>query len=376
MRDSLYLAWHYVCHHRFTTLSLICSITLIAYLPAALEVIVNNAEEHFRARASSTPLLVGAKGSQLELVLSCLYFDGVYDDTLSMKYFQQIEEQKLGLSIPIHAKFKTDEFTVVGTTSDYAIHQNLQLAQGSHANMMGECVVGSHVAKELKLHIGSKLPVSSSPAFLLTSPKLRLKVVGILFQTETPDDNAILVDLKTTWIMEGLGHGHVKSAPHGSANAANYTDITKENVNSFHFHGDESDFPITSILVVPSSQKNETLLLGQYFSADQPAQIVRPQEVMDSLLEKVFMVRSYIVAIIAVVSMVTLLTISLVIVLSIRLRQAELSMMKKIGCSRFTIAMNLGCQILIILSASVVGVVCLTLVTDLYGRELIRLLIL
>ena len=42
--------------------------------------IVNNAEEHFRARASSTPLLVGAKGSQLELVLSSLYFDGVYDE--------------------------------------------------------------------------------------------------------------------------------------------------------------------------------------------------------------------------------------------------------------------------------------------------------
>ncbi|MGY8767689.1 MAG: hypothetical protein ACKVH8_04535 [Pirellulales bacterium] len=117
-------------------------------------------------------------------------------------------------------------------------------------------------------------------------------------------------------------------------------------------------------------------MLGQYFSADQPAQIVRPQEVMDALLEKVFMVRSYIIAIIAVISVVTLLTISLVIALSIRLRQAELSMMKKIGCSRFTIAMNLGCQILIILSASVVGVVCLTLVTDLYGRELIRLLIL
>ena len=124
MRDSLYLAWHYVCHHRFTTLSLICSITLIAYLPAAVEVIVNNAEEHFRARASSTPLLVGAKGSQLELVLSSLYFDGVYDDTLSMKHFQQIEEQELGLLIPMHAKFKTHDFTVIGTTSDYVAHQN------------------------------------------------------------------------------------------------------------------------------------------------------------------------------------------------------------------------------------------------------------
>jgi putative ABC transport system permease protein len=66
MRDSLFLAWHYLRHHRITTIVLIVSIALILYLPAALQSIVFDAEKHFRARAESTPLVIGPRGSGLE----------------------------------------------------------------------------------------------------------------------------------------------------------------------------------------------------------------------------------------------------------------------------------------------------------------------
>jgi putative ABC transport system permease protein len=239
---------------------------------------------------------------------------------------------------------------------------------------MGECVVGARVAERLELRIGSKIPVATATAFVLDGAPLRLNVVGILAATETADDEAIFVDLKTTWIIAGLGHGHASGDQHGSAEAAVHTDITKENVSSFHFHGDEAEFPITAIIVVPASPKAETLLLGQYLSPDDTAQIARPRDVMDALLNKVLMVRSYMIAIIAVVSLVTLLTMSLVIVLSIRLRRGEIATMTKMGCSRFTIATILGSQIVIILAISAANATALTLITDAYGRELVHLL--
>jgi hypothetical protein len=67
---------------------------------------------------------------------------------------------------------------------------------------------------------------------------------------------------------------------------------------------------------------------------------------------------------------------TLVIVLSIRLRRAEIVTMSKMGCSRFTIASLLGSQIAIIVSVSLAASTALALLTDAYGSELVRLLIL
>ena len=247
MGGSLYLAWNYVRHHRGTTAVLVASITLIAYLPAALEVIVHNAEEHFRSRAASTPLVVGARGSPLELVLASVYFDEPCQSVLRMEQLQQIESQELGQAIPLHTRFEARDCVIVGTTTDYARTRNLRVARGRTWNMLGECVVGARVAAQLDIHIGGKIPVSTSSAFILDNAPLRLNVVGILAATETPDDEAIFVDLKTTWVIEGLGHGHASGAQHGSPEASRYTDITNENVDSFHFHGDQANFPITAI---------------------------------------------------------------------------------------------------------------------------------
>ncbi len=142
---------------------------------------------------------------------------------------------------------------------------------------------------------------------------------------------------------------------------------------ALHFHGDRANFPLTAIIVNPNSNKARTLLLGQYFSPDETAQIVQPREVMDALLERIVMIRSYMIAVIGVISLVTVLTMTLVMVLSIRLRRAELLTMSKIGCSRFTIALILGNQIAVLVAGAVVATI-LTLLTNAYGSELVRLL--
>jgi putative ABC transport system permease protein len=312
----------------------------------------------------------------LELVLGSVYFDKPYEDVLRLEQLSRIKEQELGQAIPLHARFEARDCQIVGTTEAYLRLRSLHTAQGRSWSLHGECVIGAGVADRLDVQVGDKIPVSTSTAFTLDNPPLRLNIVGVFTHTETPDDEAIFVDLETTWIIEGLGHGHLGGAQHGSPEAKPYTDITKENVASFHFHGNRAKFPITAIIVTPASDKARTILLGQYFSPDETAQIVSPRQVMDSLLERVVMIRSYMIAIIAVVSLVTLLTMTLVIVLSIRLRRAEIVTMSKMGCSRFTIVSILGSQIGIIVLASSAIATTLALLTDAYGSALVRLLIL
>ncbi len=72
MTGVLFMAWRYLVYHRIKTVVLLLSITLIVFIPAGLRVLVRQSEQQLTARAEVTPLLVGAKGSPLELVLSSL----------------------------------------------------------------------------------------------------------------------------------------------------------------------------------------------------------------------------------------------------------------------------------------------------------------
>jgi putative ABC transport system permease protein len=72
---ALFLAWQYLVFNRFRSLTMVACVTLIAALPLSLEVLLDESERQLLSRAESTPLLLGAKGSALDLVMNALYFD-------------------------------------------------------------------------------------------------------------------------------------------------------------------------------------------------------------------------------------------------------------------------------------------------------------
>ena len=131
MRDSLYMAWQYLRRHKGTSAILAASMTLIFFLPSALLLVVEDATEHFRSRAASTPLLVGARGSELELVLGSLYFDEPQPEVMRLSELERIEELELGDAIPLHIVMRSGNIPIVGTTSDYHLLRKLRLCPGS-----------------------------------------------------------------------------------------------------------------------------------------------------------------------------------------------------------------------------------------------------
>lgn len=374
MRDSFYLAWQYLRRNKWTTSLLIASLTLIFFLPAALLIVVDDAANHLRSRAVSTPLIVGARGSPLELVLATLYFDEPTPRIMRLAELDRLNQRARGVATPMHTGLRTGDTPIVGASSDYFQLRNLQLERGRALEILGECLVGRQVAQHFDLDVGSKLPVSSGKAFALQDAPLRLRVAGVLAPTESPDDHAIFVDLKTVWILLGLGHGHAPRAKHGTSAADEYTDITRENQGSFHFHGDQSKFPLTAIIVQPADAKDRAMVLGDYLAPEDSAQVVRPNEVMDALLAKVLTVRTYVTAIVALASTVTLGVVGLVVALSIRLRRGEIVTMTKLGCSRFAVAQILGSQVAIMLGISLLAAAGFTMLAAAYGQELMRAL--
>jgi putative ABC transport system permease protein len=159
-----------------------------------------------------------------------------------------------------------------------------------------------------------------------------------------------------------------------TAKLYHYTEISEANMEAFHFHGNLGNYPITAVIAAPHEDKSGTILRGRYLSKEEIHQIVRPDEVIDGLLQNIFRIKNVLDAVISVVALATILVIVLVFALSLRLRQREIETIFKLGCSRMTIARLVSAEILIIVVTS--GVLCGAMVfgIDQYANDLVRML--
>ena len=388
MMDSLYLAWRYLSYNKVKTFILIGCITIIAALPLALEILLGESERQLALRAESSPLLIGAKGSALDLVMNSLYFSDEVPETITMAAAEQVMDTDLAAPIPLYIRFHARGFPIVGTTLDYFDFRRIELSRGEMFVMYGQCVIGAEVAMKLNLNPGDSIVSSPETLFNIAGVyPLKMKITGVLAPSHSADDLAVFVDIMTTWVIQGLGHGHEdvtkttdssvilkreKGNVTANAKLMQYTEITEENIDSFHLHGDPTDFPLTAVLAVPYDEKSGTILQGRYLEKETPYQIVRPKEVIDTLMANIFKIRNVLDAVIMLVGTATLLALVLVFSLSLRLREREIEVIFKLGCSRATIARLLGAEIFIIVLIS--GTVCtglLALVIH-YDQMLVR----
>lgn len=391
MIDSLYIAWKYIAFNRAKTTILVISITLIVFLPLALQVLLNESEQQLRARAGQTPLLVGARGSALDLVMSSLYFNDGVSQLINMHAAEQIEETGLAVSIPLYVRFRARGFPIVGTSLDYFDFRGLAVDEGRMLATLGECVIGAEVAQRLGLGPGDSLISSPENLFDIAGVyPLKMKVSGVLARSHSTDDEAVFVDTRTAWVIQGLGHGHEdvtrtsdrtvilqRDERNVTANARlmHYTEITETNLESFHFHGDQTGYPLSAIIALPQDAKSAALLRGRY-QDDKQYQITRPDDVIDGLMENIFRIRNVIDAVIVIVGFATLLTILLVFLLSLRLRQGEVDTIFRIGCSRMTVARLLAAEILIIFLVSAALCAALLWLAQANINDLVRSLVL
>jgi putative ABC transport system permease protein len=387
---ALFLAWQYLVFSKFRSLTMVACVTLIAVLPLSLEVLLDESERQLLARAQSTPLLLGAKGSALDLVMNALYFDDELPELISMLAVDELLATDLAEPVPLYTRFNARDFPIVGTTLDYFDFRGLELAQGRQMAVLGEIVLGASVVDSLGLKPGDTLLSSPETVFDLAGIyPLKMKVVGVLERSHTPDDLAVFTDVKTTWVIEGLGHGHqdisqvtdetlimqrTESGVVASPKLFQYNEITADNIDSFHFHGDARQYPITAVIVMPDDTKSSTILRGRYLEEAALNQIVLPEKVIDGLLQNIFRIKNVHDAVIVLVGSATMLALVLVFALSLRLRQRELHTIFKLGCSRATIVYLLAAEILII--GLIAGALCVALlyVVDGYSSDLVRTL--
>jgi putative ABC transport system permease protein len=386
--DSFYLATRYLLFHRVRSLTVVACLVLVSALPVGLERILAESERQLMARASTTPLLLGAKGSSLDLVMSAVYFGGQTPDPINLAEIERIEETGLAYAIPIHMGFSARGAPIVGTTIDYLDFRELSIARGRSMTILGESVLGAGVARRLGLGPGDAL-VSSPESFfdLAGAYPLKTTIVGVLEASGTPDDLAVFVDLKTAWVMQGIGHGHQdlsrvqdptlvigrdENKVVGSAKVVEYQELNEANRDSFHFHGESSSYPVSAALVVPEDQRAGTLLLGRFVDGSLGGQLIRPRAIVGDLMSTIFRIKEVLDLAVAIVGTAALLALVLVFSLSFRLREQELQTNFEIGASRGTTARLLGAELVLLGSVSLVCVMGVLFVIDRFSATIVR----
>jgi len=367
--NALYLAFSYLRYHWARSLVLVLVAALIMFVPVATQTLLSTSERALVARGEATPLLLGSRGSQLDLTMAALYFSDERPDPVAMQEVESVWDSGLGIPIPVHTAFSSSGFRIVGTTLDYFDFRNLSPADGRGLSVLGDAIIGSDVASALGKGVGDTLVSAPENLFDLDGVyPLEMPIVGVLGPTNTPDDQAIFVDIKTAWVIQGIGHGHedvvtaadVAAGTAALANAAvvQYQRITEDNIDSFHFHGSQDDFPTSAVIVVPNDTRSATILKGRYLDTELPTQMVEPAGVIQGLVDRIFRIKSLLDVVTTIIAIAALAAIGLAVFLSYRLRAREIATAVKLGARRGMVLRLLSAETitLLLISSGIAGV--------------------
>lgn len=391
IKNSFFVAWRYLCFHSIRSIILIIALSIIFFVPLFLEMIVQKTQDKLNARAGSTPLILGAKVSALDLAVNSLYFILKRPDDIKWEDTEPVDDTDLAYTIPLYTRFRAGKHRIVGTSLEYFDFRKLSLSEGRMYALLGEALIGSRVAEELNLSVGSRVISSPENLFDLAGEyPLEMKVVGVLKPSGTADDEVIFVDVPTTWVMAGFCHGHqdlekTKDASVilkrkdnlvvGNAKLRIYNTITPENLKEFHFHGDKCSFPISAALVIPNDHKAQAILLGRYQNSEDNLQLIQPKFVVQQLIQSILRMKRTLDTVVLTVGISTVLTIVLVFLLSIRLRQKEIQTIFRLGCSRMAIGGFIAAEIVIIAASAVLIAFIFLLMAEGYSDLIIKYLL-
>lgn len=367
-RAAFQLAARYVLRHRVQSALLAGALGLVFALPLCLRELMDHAQRELRARAANTPQVVGTRGSALDLMMTALYFKRENLTPLPMAALNALRQGDHHASvIPLHVRYYSQGAPIVGTDLDYFPFRGLRIAAGKNLVRLGDCVVGAALARKRGLQPGGHVFSSPEQAFDMAGVyPLKMRITGILTANGTPDDDAVFVDLKTAWLIEGRSHGHNDLAEDksvvlkqedknivGNAAVVMFNEVTDANFGSFHFHGDPATFPLSAVLVLPESAKAEALLAGR-FARSKEEQLIRPRDEMEALLTQLVRLEGFAASALLITATAALLVTALVFALSFRLRRREFQTLEDVGVSRVAL---ISVQVLEIVLIGVAAVV-------------------
>ena len=173
----------------------------------------NQMQDKFSKNISGIDMVVGAKGSPLQLILSGVYQIDAPTGNIPMSEIQMLQSNPLVKQVfPLSMGDNYMGFRIVGTTHPYLKHFEADYAKGVSFQSNMEVVLGATVAKKLNLKLNDTF--ASSHGFDKEGEShgdKKYKIVGILKPNNSVLDNLILCNLSSIWEIHKHEESHASS---------------------------------------------------------------------------------------------------------------------------------------------------------------------
>ena len=200
-------------------------------------------DDQFRKNIKGIDMVLGAKGSPLQLILSSIYQIDSPTGNIPLDEAERLTRNPMiKTAIPLSMGDNYRSFRIVGTNKKYLDHFGTTVAQGKLFQQDLETVIGPRVAAVTGLKIGDTF--ASSHGLDEAGEEhadAKYKVVGILTATNTVTDQLILTPLSSVWAIHEHGH-----EDHHNEGPTEHHEESEAHEEADH---DEAPREITSMLI-------------------------------------------------------------------------------------------------------------------------------
>jgi len=190
-----------------TALSLLLLALGVATIVLLL-LVVSQLEERMNRDARGIDLVVGAKGSPMQLILSGIYHVDAPTGNIPLAAAQSLARHRfIKRAIPLALGDSWHGYRIVGAGSEYAEHYGATLASGRYYEKPMEAVLGAEVAARTGLGVGGRFVgahgIGGEGDEHAEAP---YTVVGVLHGTRSVIDRLVLTRIDSVWQVHGA-HG-------------------------------------------------------------------------------------------------------------------------------------------------------------------------
>ena len=332
----LKLAWKNIVSN---PLNLILSIILFGLgigLISFLMLLNTQLSENFEKNLADIDLVIGAKGSPLQMILCSMYHIDNPTGNITVdeaKAFLNPGHPLLEISVPLSLGDSYKRHRIVGTNDGILELYNAQLDQGKIWAQDLDVTIGAGVARSTGLKIGDSF--KSSHGFDddadLANDHSAFNVVGILKPSGSVVDQLILTNPSTVWAV----HDHA-AEDHAGHDHAHYTPPVRSNEELLQ-HPDKD---ITSLLIKYKDKTNyRTLSLTREINENTDMQAASPPYEINKLYSLIGVGTDAIRWLAILIAFVSAISIFISLYKSMKERKYELSLIRVMGGSRATLFM-------------------------------------